>query len=184
MQTGLGRVGQIDGNWMPAWRWNTPAIFQAAMRGLGAIALQLTTDKRNYVVGDTPTYTLQAAVPGSRVAWTSFKDGKHTGEFQSDYGQTVDANGTAELVAGGPWTESDIGQWQKQVLVIAPDGATSVAQVFFTVSPVAQQSVPTPTASSEGLLDGSFDIGGISIPKPLAYVGGAFGLWLIFGKRR
>lgn len=183
MQTGLGRIGQIDGNWMPDWNWNPPAIFQAAMKGLGAIALQLTTDKRNYVVGDTPTYTLQAAVPGSRVAWTSFKDGKHTGEFQADYGQTVDINGTAELVAGGPWMEDDVGQWQKQVLVIAPDGATSVAQVFFTVGPVA--STPsTPSTSSGGFLDGSFDIAGFDVPKPAAYVGGALGLWLLFGKRR
>lgn len=114
---------------------------------LGAITASLESNKSNYVVGDTPTYIIRAAIPGSRVLWTSFKNGEATGEYNADYGQVVGANGTVELVAGGPWTSAEVGTWQKQALIVAPDGGQNLAQTVFRVSEAAPAATPSPGQS-------------------------------------
>lgn len=155
------------------------------MGALGAVMLSLTTDKRNYQVGDVPVYTLQAAIPGSRVLWSSFKNQQSTGEFQADYGQTVDANGTAQL-SGGAWTDAQTGQWEKQVLIIAPDGSMTTAQVLFNVAPKPAAATTTPppaSAVSGGFLAGSVNILGFELPKVVAYGGGALLAYSLLGKR-
>ena len=151
---------------------------------LGAIGLSLLTDKSNYRVGDTPTYKIQGAIPGSQIAWTSYKNGQPVGGYQSSYGQTVDANGTAELVGSVAWTADDVGSWDVTVLVITPDGSLSNAEASFTVSPA---SVAPPVGS----VPGSTDIftGNVTLPiignvsKPVALIGGATLLFLLFGKK-
>lgn len=135
---------------------------------LGAIGLSLFTDKTTYLVGEKPIFSLVGAVPGSTIAWTSFKDGEPTGEYNATYGgQAIGANGTAEL-EGGAWTEDQIGSWQKQVAVIAPDGTISPAQVFFNVRSAAAAPAPAPASSASGFWSGSFTIGGARIPNLLA----------------
>jgi hypothetical protein len=156
----------------------------SARRQMGAVTLALRTDKRNYLVGETPVYTLTAAIPGSKVYWSSFRNLEATGEFQADYGQTIGANGTAELT-GGAWTDDQVGNWEKTALVIAPDGAQSLAQVFFSVSPKVTAPAPgtNPPGTTYGsFLDGSYNILGFDIPKPLAIVGGGLGAWWLLGQ--
>lgn len=142
---------------------------------LGELSLTLGTDKRRYEVGEAPKYILQAGIPGSRVVWTSFKNGAATGEFNADYGSVIGANGTAEL-SGNAWTDADAGQWEKQALVIAPDGTQQLVQTFFTVSPkaAASPSTPAPAASAASWLSGETDLFGTTIPLPpvVTYVGG------------
>jgi len=142
---------------------------------LAGISLTLGTDKRRYEVGEVPKYILQAGIPGSRVVWTSFKNGAATGEFNADYGSVIGANGTAEL-SGNAWTDADAGQWEKQALVIAPDGTQQLVQTFFTVSPKAAtiSSAPAPATGAASWLSGETDLFGATIPLPpvVTYVGG------------
>jgi len=155
---------------------------------LGALSLSLSTDKRRYETGDAPKYILQAGLPGSRVLWTSFKNGAATGEFNADYSQTIGANGTAELL-GGAWLDADAGQWEKQALVIAPDGTQSLVQAFFTVSPkTTGTATPAPVVGNvPGLFSGETDLFGVTIPLPpvVVYGGGGLLLYSMFfkGKR-
>lgn len=158
---------------------------------LGEINLSLATDKRVYQVGDTPTYILQAGIPGSQVYWTSFKNGVWTGEDNAGYTQTIGANGTVELPAGGPWTENDVGAWIKQARVIDPDGNTRLLQVSFNVIPKASNAT-TPSAAPppNELFSGETNVFGTTVPLPpiVVYGVGAFIGWQIIqsflGKRR
>lgn len=158
---------------------------------LGEILLSLGVDKRRYEVGDAPKYIVQAGIPGSRVFWTSFKNGVATGEHNADYSQVVGANGTAEL-SGGAWTDSDVGNWEKQALVIAPDGSDQLVQTFFSVVPKTTTATPTPApvGSGSSLFSGETDIFGTTIPLPpiVVYGGGGFLAYQLFtsffGKKR
>lgn len=158
------------------------------MTFLGEILLSLGVDKRRYEVGEAPKYIVQAGIPGSRVLWTSFKNGIATGEFNADYGQVVGANGTAELI-GGPWTDADAGQngsqWEKQALVIAPDGSQQLVQTFFSVSPkAAGAATPTVPSSAVGSFweNPLFSIGGFDITPPIA-IAAAIGGYFLTKKR-
>lgn len=112
--------------------------------GLGdAVPLQLTIDTPYQVVGGAPKFTLIGAQPGATILWSSFKDGVQTAEFNSSYGQLVEANGTARL-DGGAWTTADIGTWTKEVLIQSPDGVNNRAMVQFRVS-AAPATAGTPT---------------------------------------
>lgn len=134
------------------------------------MGLTLTTDRANYAVGQTPTYTISEGQPGAALAWTSYLDGDNTGEYQAQYGQYLDQNGTAILQAGGPWTNDYIGYWKKEVLAILPDGSTEVARVNFSVSadgsPVAPPAVVAPGAQNQnsGILSGDFFSGNYTLP--------------------
>lgn len=148
------------------------------MNFLGEIVLSLGVDKRRYEVGEAPKYIVQAGIPGSNVYWTSFKNGIATGEQNADYGQVIGANGTAELV-GGPWTETDVGNWEKQALVVTPDGAQQeLVQTFFSVVPKASATANTtvPASTAPSWLSGDTDILGTVVPLPpiVVYVGGGF----------
>ena len=152
---------------------------------LGAIGLSLSVDKRNYQVGDQITYSLTGGIPGSQIAWTSYQNGKPTGEYQANYGQTIDANGTAQFTVG-PWTDANVGSWQKEAIVIGPDGSISNAEVSFSVSPKA----PTPVAGSGSPASSDFFSGSVTLPvvgtvsKPVAIGGGLLlALFLFSGKR-
>lgn len=149
---------------------------------LGAIGLALFTDKRSYQVGDAPLYSLTGAIPGSRVAWSSFKNGQSTGEFQADYGQVIGANGTVELT-GGAFADADVGNWQKIALIINPDGTTEQAQSSFSVSPKMAAGQASPMSGS-GFFDGEVDLPVVgAVPKIAALAGAGIGLYLLFGKK-
>lgn len=152
----------------------------------GAIGVSLETNKTFYAVGDTPTYIVRAAIPGSQIAWTSFKDGVATGEFNANYGQVVGANGTAELVAGGPWTAADVGRWEKQAVVIAPDGSTSIAQVKFVVTETAPAATPptqpSPIPTTDFWREPIFSLGDLEVTPIIAAVG--LGALYLFTKGR
>lgn len=150
---------------------------------MGAIGLSLSTDKTNYKVGEIPTYRLIGAVPGSQIAWTSYKNGQPVGGYQSSYGQTVDANGTAELTGSTAWTTGDIGSWDTTVLVIAPDNSLANAEASFSVSATVAPPAGSVNASSD-LFSGNVTLPIIgSVSKPVALIGGAIGLWLLLGKK-
>lgn len=152
------------------------------MFGLGILQLGLTTDKRSYQVGDTPSYTLQHAEPGSMIYWTSFKDGLPTGENRQYYDQVVGPLGAVEL-SGGTWLETDVGQWQKIAYVVAPGGAESLAQVFFTVSPKTTATVPTQPAATAWYQE-TVDIFGQPVNKGIAAGVGALLVLYAFSKRK
>lgn len=156
--------------------------------GLGAaLPLSLAINSQNQIVGGKPKFTLIGAPPGSPVYWSSYKDGKSTGELNSSYGQVVESNGTTEL-EGGAWTDADIGLWDKIVLVQDPAGANYTAKVTFRVSaaaPPATTQTPSP-ASSGGILDTLMNDGVFlgDYFVPYAWLaGGAIGLYFIMKRR-
>lgn len=150
-------------------------------------ALSLRTDKSAYRVGETPTYILEGGRPGAALAWSSFLNGASTREYQSQYGQHLDDNGAAVLIAGGPWQAGNRGYWKKEVAAILPDGSEEVARVNFSVSddgsPVAPPPVVAPGAQPQdgldSLISGNYTLPILgSVPK-IAVLGGA-GLLLFF----
>lgn len=155
---------------------------------MGAVGAGVSTDKDIYLVGEKPLYTITGAIPGSAIAWTSFKDNVQTGEFNAQYGgQEIGANGTAEI-EGGPFLPADVGRWQKQVLLVAPDGSMQLVQAFFVVRETQPQD-PTPVIgppatsrpNSSDLFGGAVSIGGTDIPYWLIAAG--VGLWFFTRKR-
>lgn len=156
------------------------------MRGLSAaLPMTLSINSPYQIVGSKPTFRLIGATPGATVYWSSYKDGKPTGEYNASYGQVVEPNGTVEL-EGGQWTENDIGTWMKEVLIQSPDGVNSRAMVQFAVSPAAAASTNgagTQAASGgfSNIISGSFNLAGYQIPN-LVPIG--IGAYLLFFKRR
>lgn len=131
---------------------------RGGLRGLlGLGALSLKTDKQGYLVGEAPIYQVLGASPNASLAWTSFKDNVATPEYQTSYGQVLDANGRGVYTAA-PWTSDDVGTWQKQVILANPDGTTSLAQVFFTVSAPAPAGSTTPPPPAPGFFDKQFNV--------------------------
>jgi hypothetical protein len=158
-------------------------FFNGLMGAMGAIGLSLSTDKSYYQVGETPVYILQGGIPGSSIYWESFKNGKATGEFNAPYGDVIGPNGTVELPASQAFTDQDEGNWQKIALVVAPDGAQTRVQTSFRVGPKVTAPAPTqPGTTSGSFLEGSYNIVGFEIPKPLALVGGGLGVWWLLGQ--
>lgn len=153
---------------------------------LGAIGLSLSTDKSSYRVGDTVVYVLQGGLPGARVAWSSFKNGQSTGEYQADYGQVIGANGTVELPASAAFTDLDKGSWQKIALVINSDGTTEQVQTSFNVSPATVAPPPGSVNASTDFFSGSVTLPVIgSVSKPVAIGGAALlAYFLLSGKGR
>ncbi len=156
---------------------------QTLLGALGVIGLALSTDKSSYLVGEKPLYTVTAAIPGSAVTWSSYKDEVATAEHNVDYGHVISPNGTAEL-EGGAWTESDVGRWQKEVIVTAPDGTMSRAEAFFVVrssAPVAPGTTPAP---STGILDQQIDLPLVGrVPLVGALAAGGLAIYLLTKKR-
>ena len=152
-------------------------------------ALSIRTDKANYRIGETPTYIITGGDPGGSIAWTSNLDGVGTGEYQAQYGQFLDANGNATLVAGGPWTNDYIGYWKKEILVTDPtDNSQDVARVNFSVSsdgsPISAPSVVQPGEIGSGLFDGDYTLPVIgSVPKIAALAGVGLLLFYLTNKK-
>src|SRR5215470_12939680 len=132
---------------------------------LGDIGVSIGSDKSAYYVGDTPMFSIIGAKPRSQVLWSSFLNGQEF-EYDVDRGDTIGPNGTAQLY-GAPFTSDDVGTWQKQITINAPDGTSSIAQVMFSVSPIpVAVGAPVPTS----FFDQSLNKGGAQIP-----------VWLLLG---
>ena len=154
---------------------------QTLLGALGVISLDLETDKSSYAVGEKPTYTITGAIPRSRIAWSSWKDEEPTSEYLTEYAQVVGANGTLEI-EGAAWVEADVGRWQKEILVIAPNTTeTHRAQVFFVVRSAV--AVGKPPVSAGGLFDQRISLFGYDLPLVGVLAAGGVGLYL-FTKRR
>lgn len=157
------------------------------MRGLSAaLPMTLSINSPYQIVGSKPTFRLIGAAPGAVVFWSSYKDGKQTGEHNASYNQTVEPNGTVEL-EGGQWTENDIGTWIKEVLIQSSDGTINRAIVQFAVSPAAAASASAGAGTQataggfSNIVSGSFNIAGYQVPN-LVPIG--IGAYLLFFKRR
>jgi hypothetical protein len=156
------------------------------MWGLGeALGLQLTINSPLQRVGEAPIFTLIGAPPGATVLWSSYKDGIATGEFNSGYNQTVEANGTARLT-GGNWTADQVGLWTKEVLIQDAAGNNNRAMIQFRVVPASVTAVPstTPVAASgqDWLSTPLFSIGTFEVTPLTALVG--FGALYFLTKKR
>lgn len=168
------------------------ATMRSRARGLsglrGALPVSLTIDTPYQVVGQKPKYTLTGAYPGGTIYWTSFQDGKDTGEYNADYGHKVEPNGTA-VVEGGAWRPQDVGRWQKEILVQGVAGEVFRAKVDLIVAdPAAAQ----PTSGSDkntgtgietgggvgNFLQQGFQLGGTFIPFWIPLAAGAAYLFL------
>jgi hypothetical protein len=156
---------------------------------MGAIGVSISTDKLTYRVGESPIYRISGGVPGGSIAWTSFKNGNSTDEFQSYYGQNLNDAGTASL-QGGAWSSSDIGDWQKQILIIPPGysgdyNSLATGQVSFTVVGAGAQTGAKPgtVASKEsGFLDSKVKLPVVGEVPVIAVAGvGIAGLFLLMG---
>ena len=109
--------------------------------------VDLSMDKTIYRVGEKPTYRITGAPAGAQIAWTSYKNGAATGEYQAFYQQYTDEQGNASIPAAQPWDASHVGAWRKDVVIIPKDYPNSPLQndtVSFTVSSISQASQSTP----------------------------------------
>ncbi len=151
-----------------------------------ALPLQLTINSQDQMVGEAPVFTLIGAPPGATVLWSSYKNGVATGEFNSAYGQLVEANGTARLT-GGNWTDADKGVWTKEVLVQSPDGTNNRAMVQFRVVPASQSPAlpvptPIPASGSDWLSTPLFNLGSVGVTPVVAGV--TLAVLYLFTKKR
>lgn len=156
---------------------------QRALNGLaGALPLQLTIDSPRQVVGGKASYRLYGAPPGAGIRWTSYKNGAATGETDAVYpGQTVEANGTVELTSEA-WRTDDIGEWVKEVKVVAEDGTVSPAYVRFTVSAAPVAPAPGAAAYQPASDSALFYLGDTAITPLMAGIGLVL-LYFVFGKK-
>lgn len=150
-----------------------------ALSGLGA--LSLSTDRSVYAVGERPTYLISGAVPGGQIAWSSMFNEQETGEFNVIYPAhpRVAADGTA-TIEGSAWTAEQAGRWEKEIVIINPDGTMNRASVFFLVSATPQTAAPP---ASSGILDSSVNLFGYQVPT-VGLIGGGLLLFIVLSKRR
>lgn len=145
-------------------------------RGLGeALKGSLTVSSQVQEVGKQYQYILSGFVPGSKVVWTSFKDGVATGEHNADYGHVIEANGS--LIVSWTPDAATVGTWQKTALIIAPDGSMQNAIVTFRVVPqqVALASTSVQSYETDFLSTPLFSIGGYEVTPMMLGIGvGAF----------
>ena len=138
------------------------------MNGLGYIGASLpvsfTVNSPVQIVGKQPTYRISNATPGAQVYWSSYKDGKDTGEVRAAYGHTIEANGSLEIT-GGNWATGDVGIWQKEIEVHSPDGTISRGQVAFQVVPetAAQPAIVQGSQGGSFFSDTLFTVGGYNV---------------------
>lgn len=122
----------------------------SGLSDLGDLTLQM--DKARYLVGEKPLYRVMGGPAGAQLAWTSYKDGKATGEYQAFYHQYTDSYGNATIAADQAWDPSHVGIWRKDVIVIPknyPNEPLQNASVSFTVAPIPTE-VPVDYANSSG----------------------------------
>lgn len=168
--------------------WSPPVgpYSNSLMGMLGAIGMMLSMDKSTYKVGESPIYRITGAIPGSQIAWSSTKNGQQTGEYQASYGNTVDANGTAEIT-GGAWTADSIGQWRKVAMILKADGTYDLSNEasFSVVAASAATPGAQAPANSGSFLDGNVTLPLVgSVPKVGALIGGGLALYLLTKRGR
>jgi hypothetical protein len=187
----IGVHDQFGAHW-PESPWARDFHSQLSMLSgidvlMGALGVTVSTDKTNYKVGERPTYRISGGVPRGHVAWTSFKNGVSTGEFQADYpGEDLNDSGTL-VIQGGPWAASDVGDWQKQILIVpenyAGDESTlATGQVSFTVSTAGSSTASggsTTAAKGSGIFDSKITLPLVGSVPLVAVVG--IGALAIFG---
>lgn len=150
---------------------------------MGALTLQ--TDKPVYEVGEELVFRLEGGFPDSMIAWTSYKDGEWTGEYQSAYpNQFLDAEGALTLPMGAPWTPAQVGVWEKQVISINPANSDDVrtAKAIFQIVPAGAGPAAAAGQATPSFLEKTVDVFGVQIPM-LALIG-AGGLALYAMTRR
>lgn len=136
--------------------------------GLGyltaALPVSFSVNSPVQVVGKQPTYRISNATPGAQVYWSSYKDGKDTGEVRAAYGHVIEANGSLEIT-GGNWRTDDVGFWQKEIEVHSPDGTISRGQVAFQVVPESAAQAPLVTGGQGGSFfqDTLFTVAGFNV---------------------
>jgi hypothetical protein len=113
-------------------------------------AFELTIDRTTYMSGrEVPHYSIEGAPKNSLITWSSWKDGRPTGEFDSDY---LDRGGfwtndQGEWKGwGGTWSEADEGFWTKQATV---NGQS--AEIHFAVSERLTSREPTTAGATLGV---------------------------------
>lgn len=141
----------------------------------GALPISLTIDSPVQVVGKQPIYRITNASPKAQTYWSSSKDGVSTGELRAAYGQTIEDNGSLEVV-GGVWTDANVGRWRKEVEVPNADGSTSTAEVYFTVVPAQTTQAPVLNTQASFFSTPLFKLGGYDV-TPLTVIGAGAALW-------
>ena len=166
---------------------------QVATRSMivGFEGINLGINKQAFFVGDAPNYVITGAAPNTPVLWTSTKNGLPTGENQSNYGQTTDANGNI-TGSGGIWTSNDIGVWTKTATVgnenftvsfsVIPLGATTTTAsgqlIPYYSLPGHAASAPA-TAASDNI-----NVFGYNFPRIPFYIAvAALAFYLVKGKK-
>lgn len=161
-------------------------VFQTALaggmrRGLGALALSL--NKSLFRVGEAPSYAISGATPNSAISWSSTRDGQSTGENQSSYGQTADANGVWSG-SGNTWTSDQLGWWTKT----ASANGENATQTFQVVPAVSASAAPIGAAAqpaqSASWWSGSTSVLGYDVPTWALYGGAALLAYVLFLKKR
>lgn len=140
----------------------------------GAIPITMRIDNPVQRVGEKGRYLIIGAPPNADIYWSSYKDGVATGELNASYGHKTEANGTASIDMGAPWSADQVGSWIKEILITDANGQLYTAMTTFSVYPAITAAATTPANASQtgGFLSQSFDVAGISIPvwAPLAAV--------------
>lgn len=143
--------------------------------------VHLATDKSAYAIGEFTTYSITGAKPNADIAWTSFKNAQPTGELQAQYGQYTDASGNWSGRAAQPWTASEAGSWEKQVLLVNPGGGYDQAVVTFTVG-AGQPATSASHSTAGGFLSGSTTLPLVgTVPNGLLIIGAVIAVAALLG---
>ena len=135
--------------------------------------VQLSMDKSFYRVGEKPLYRITGGTPGATIAWTSYKDGKPTGEYQATYGQWLDNYGSAVIPAAQEWNENHIGAWRKDVIIIPndyPARPLENATISFQVAPIPDRMPVNTGANGSSLPAASADDDGGSLSDSITNI--------------
>ena len=165
---------------------------QVATRNMlvGFEGLNLGINKTQFLVGDAPNYVITGAAPNTPVLWTSTKNGLATGENQSNYGQTTDANGNL-TGSGGVWTSNDIGTWTKTATVGNENFTVTFAVVPLSASSsgasgqlIPYYSLPGQRVSSAAAASDNINVFGYNVPRIPFYIAvAALAFYLVKGKK-
>lgn len=149
-----------------------------SLAGMGALSLGI--NKATFLVGEVPTYSIIGAAPNTPVLWTSTRNGLSTGENQSNYGQTTDANGNL-TGNGSPWAAEQVGTWTKTATVgnenftvaftVIPQTAQAAASAanWYPYYGPARQVAAAPAAPTDNI-----NIFGYDVPRIPFYIACAF----------
>lgn len=108
------------------------------------VAPALSPDRKAYVPGDTPLYSITGAPPDTAILWSSWKDGAQVQNSQ-DLGQTTDGAGSW-TGAGPAFAPGDAGFWRRQASV-----GGLAAEARYNVAASLTAAVPSTAAWSLGV---------------------------------